>query len=82
MDTYCRQAVRNIVRYGDTDIFPFPIENHILHDQVEEVVALLRSLETDVRQSLAVQPPANMWRSLLARTRRTYTFSAATRATG
>jgi hypothetical protein len=60
MDTYYRQAVRNIVRYGDTDIFPFPIENHILHDQVEEAVALLRSLDTDVRQSLAVQPPANV----------------------
>jgi hypothetical protein len=35
-------AVRNIDVHGDTDIFPFPIENYVLHDKKNDVVKLLR----------------------------------------
>lgn len=34
-------AVRNISRWGDTDVFPFAPENHVLHDRREAVVDLL-----------------------------------------
>jgi hypothetical protein len=35
-------AVRNIDAHGDTDIFPFPIENYVLRDKQDDVVKLLR----------------------------------------
>ena len=40
-----RLALKNISSYGDTDIFPFPIENHLLHDRPADVLAVL--LEVD-----------------------------------
>lgn len=60
MDLYYRRALRNIVRYGDTDIFPFPVENHVFHDQVEETVAIITRLDADVTASLAQRPPSNV----------------------
>ena len=50
-------AVRNVARWGDTDVFPFPIENHILHDRPSDVVSLLEQIDADTRQALAVNPP-------------------------
>ena len=40
-------AVQNIARYGDTDVFPFPLENHWLHDTPKDVVGLLSRLDRD-----------------------------------
>lgn len=34
-------AVKNIARYGDTDVFPYPIEKHIFFDCHKQVVDLL-----------------------------------------
>lgn len=28
-------AVKNIAKFGDTDIFPYPIENHIFNDMAK-----------------------------------------------
>jgi hypothetical protein len=60
MEVYYRRALRNIVRYGDTDIFPFPIENHVLHDRLDQAVANLAALDADVPRSLAERSPANL----------------------
>ena len=60
MEQFYRMAIRNIVRYGDTDIFPFPIENHVLHDLPDRVVEILAKLDADVPRSLAEYPPMNV----------------------
>lgn len=60
MAEHFKRALRNVVRHGDTDIFPFPFENHVIHDKMDEVDALLDKLDVDVRESLAEQPPANI----------------------
>ena len=60
MEQFYRRAIRNIVRHGDTDIFPFPIENHVLHDQQDEAVEILKKLDADVPKSLAEYPPTNV----------------------
>jgi hypothetical protein len=60
MEQFYRRAIQNIVRHGDTDIFPFPIENHILHDKPDAAVALMASLDADIKRSLAEQPPSNV----------------------
>lgn len=60
MDQFYRRAINNIVRHGDTDIFPFPIENHVLHDKPDKAVALLTKLDLDIKASLAEHPPFNV----------------------
>lgn len=60
MEQFYRRAIKNIVRHGDTDIFPFPIENHVLHDEPDKIVEILKKLDADVPQSLADYPPANV----------------------
>jgi len=60
MEQYYRRALKNIVRHGDTDIFPFPIENHVFHDKPDEIVALLAGIDVDVRRSLAERPAVNV----------------------
>lgn len=60
MEEFYRRAIRNIVRHGDTDIFPFPIENHVLHDEQDKVVEILATLDRDVRRSLSEYPPGNV----------------------
>jgi hypothetical protein len=41
MRDFFRAAVQNIASHGDTDIFPFPLENHVFHDKEDEAVRLL-----------------------------------------
>ncbi|MCD1641349.1 RNA-directed DNA polymerase [Aurantimonas coralicida] len=38
---YFEAAVKNVYKHGDTDIFPFPIENRIFHDEIASVCDLL-----------------------------------------
>jgi hypothetical protein len=40
-------AVRNVAQHGDTDVFPFPIENHWFHDAEASVVAILQAIDGD-----------------------------------
>jgi hypothetical protein len=60
VELYYRRAIKNIVRHGDTDIFPFPFENHVFHDYADKAVAILASLDADVPRSLAENPPVNV----------------------
>jgi Reverse transcriptase (RNA-dependent DNA polymerase) len=60
VEQFYRRAIRNIVRHGDTDIFPFPIENHALHDLPDRAVEILGRLDADVPRSLAEYPPMNV----------------------
>lgn len=40
-------AVRHVEKHGDTDIFPFPIENRIFADKSAEIVLLLTKIDKD-----------------------------------
>ena len=40
-------AVRNVARHGDTDVYPYPLENHWFHDAEESVTGLLMKLDND-----------------------------------
>ncbi len=40
-----RFAVRNVAQWGDTDVLPFPLENHWFHDSENDAVALLTDLD-------------------------------------
>ncbi len=49
-------AVRNISRWGDTDVFPFAPENHILHDRRSAVVDMLMNWHERLDESLVEHP--------------------------
>ena len=38
-------AFRNVAQWGDTDVLPFPLENHWFHDAEDEVVSVLTELD-------------------------------------
>jgi hypothetical protein len=59
MRDYFKRAVANITTHGDTDIFPFPIENHLLFDKPAEVVDLLMDMDNNFSERLAQTPPSN-----------------------
>jgi hypothetical protein len=40
-------AIRNVAQNGDTDVYPFPLENHWFHDAEEGIVDLLMKLDGD-----------------------------------
>ena len=50
-------AVRNIAKWGDTDVFPFAPENHVLHDQSRDVVDLLEDIDADIDGAIIKYPP-------------------------
>jgi Reverse transcriptase (RNA-dependent DNA polymerase) len=52
-------AVRNIARWGDTDVFPFPPENHILHDRQAEVVQLLEQVSRNFGGAISENSPVS-----------------------
>lgn len=50
-------AVKNIATYGDTDVFPYPFENHIFHDKPESIVSLIENMDRDFEVWLFNYPP-------------------------
>jgi len=53
-------AVNNIIKFGDTDIFPFPFENHIFFDLGEEITNLIVEYDNNFDQYLNSYPPTNV----------------------
>lgn len=49
-------AVRNVARHGDTDVFPYPIENHWLHDSEDAVTEILMRLDANFDDWLRSYP--------------------------
>ena len=59
MKEYFERAVKNVTLHGDTDIFPFPIENLIFFDKRGEVVDLLLNIDDNFSSTLTGYPPSN-----------------------
>jgi hypothetical protein len=57
MKQHFKFAVDNIAKFGDTDVFPYPIENHIFFDKPNEVVEILDAIHKDFDSSLLMIPP-------------------------
>ncbi|MHB1219764.1 MAG: RNA-directed DNA polymerase [Alphaproteobacteria bacterium] len=53
------KAIANVSRHGDTDIFPFPIENHLFFDLRDDTANLLQNIHDDFAEALVRYPPAN-----------------------
>lgn len=53
-------ALDNITKFGDTDIFPFPIENHIFFDKKKEMVNFIESIHNNFEDFQSKFPPINI----------------------
>jgi hypothetical protein len=53
-------AVQNIVKHGDTDIFPFPFENHALFDKQEGIIDLIVEYDQNFDEYLTRFSPQNV----------------------
>jgi hypothetical protein len=49
-------AVENIIRYGDTDIFPYPIERQIFKDKKDDTIKLLENINRSFEELLGQMP--------------------------
>ncbi|RYZ78055.1 MAG: RNA-directed DNA polymerase, partial [Proteobacteria bacterium] len=49
-------AIKNIATHGDTDIFPFPAENHLLHDKPQELVGVLMEVDKKFKEFITSIP--------------------------
>jgi hypothetical protein len=59
MKEHFERALANVVAHGDTDIFPFPIENHVFFDKRQEVVDLLLEVHKTFSDTFTAFPPAH-----------------------
>lgn len=54
------KAVLNVIKHGDTDVFPFPFENHAFFDKQDDVLDLIMQYNDDFDGYLARFPPTNV----------------------
>lgn len=55
-DAALQLAVKNVASFGDTDIFPFPTDNHIFHDKPAGVLSVLKEIDKNFETSMARMP--------------------------
>lgn len=56
MNDFYKMAVRSISKKGDTDIFPFPIENALFYDKPEAIVDILQDMDKAYNDSGKATP--------------------------
>lgn len=52
-----RAAIRNVASHGDTDIFPFPFENHLFYDSPDKCAETLELIHANFEEYMATYPP-------------------------
>ena len=53
-------AIGNIARWGDTDVFPKPLDNHVVGQRADDFRSLLKDIDQNFDDSLGVRPPATV----------------------
>lgn len=60
MREHFQLALRNVTKHGDTDIFPYPVENRIFHDEQDAVLELLEDYHANFNEYLVRYPPIHI----------------------
>ena len=60
MSTAIRRSLRNVVAFGDTDVFPFPFERYLFDDKFEDCASLLEQRNKDFSTDIDDYPPINV----------------------
>ena len=53
---YAKLAISNISKYGDSDIFPYPMENTLFYDNPDKVEKIILDMENNFKEWLADYP--------------------------
>lgn len=53
------RAVRNVSQWGDTDVFPFPVENLVMYDAEDSVADLIVETSSKFDDAINAQPAVN-----------------------
>lgn len=56
LDQCMKFAIENVVAYGDTDIFPYPMERQVIRDKRTEVLDILRGIRANFQASIYEMP--------------------------
>lgn len=56
MKEHLKSAIGNFTRFGDTDIFPYPIERYVFYDLFDEALKLFEEIHGDFGGSLSKYP--------------------------
>lgn len=57
MQDAIRAAVKNIATHGDTDVFPFPFECHLFHDDPGRCVEVLSEMHSEFDEQMSTNAP-------------------------
>lgn len=60
MNIAIERAIKNIITFGDTDVFPFPFERYLFEDEFNDCVEILRKRHKSFDTALASHPPLNI----------------------
>ncbi|MBB6431382.1 RNA-directed DNA polymerase [Algisphaera agarilytica] len=52
-----KRSIKNIGKYGDTDVFPFSYEKDIFHEKENECAAILEGMFADFDRAISDDPP-------------------------
>jgi hypothetical protein len=60
MKVHFAKSLQNIIKHGDTDIFPFPFERYLFEHSMEKTLDILDTYYSDIDQALVNVPPQNI----------------------
>ena len=60
MHTAIRSALKNVITFGDTDVFPFPFERYLFDDRLDECVELVDQRSKNFDDEIRTHPPLNI----------------------
>jgi hypothetical protein len=55
-----KKALENIIKHGDTDIFPFPFERYLFDDKKDEALKILEWYHSNFDEALTQSPPLTL----------------------
>ncbi|WP_163399518.1 hypothetical protein [Flavobacterium fluviatile] len=55
-----KKALQNIIRHGDTDVFPFPFERLLFDEKLEDSIKILENIHKDLEKALSESPPLTL----------------------
>ena len=60
MTTAIRRALKNVIAFGDTDVFPFPFERYLFDDKLDECIELVDQRSKQFKKEIESHPPVNI----------------------
>ncbi|WP_445457589.1 RNA-directed DNA polymerase [Flavobacterium sp. HNIBRBA15423] len=60
MRKYFKKALTNIIKHGDTDIFPFPFERYLFEEKFDETLNILEKFHSNLENAISESPPLTL----------------------